>query len=353
VGADFGLGLCCGSGCGLSCSLGFSCCFRCWSFSCPLSCVVSACCEASSPPPSILVVLSLSFPLASWPGATPVMTVAIMFVMPSPHSVSSTWRVSHFCSLSCIDVIIPRHCAFSRAACASSRFVRCPTVWCSCVSSCACCGIDLSVRLFQALGTMAVARASLLLLRILFLFLSIGSTTGAPEVSAAQGVAAVAISLATPIGTSIRPSPASPVFRSLLPLTLALVITPVRQTSPSRVGLVVACRLADMLRNRVFCENFTRLHSIVWVRVRALLLQCHRCWDAHSGVNSMSRIYCRCPFRCCYRCCRLIVLFLFAKTFVTGLKPFPLRFRFQLTHLSTLWLQFCLVFGLQPKTLHM
>jgi hypothetical protein len=69
--------------------------------------------------------------------------------------------------------------------------------------------------------------------------------------------------------------------------------------------------LADALRNRDFCQDFTRLHSIAWVRVRALLLRSRQCWDARSGVNSTSRIDCRCPFCSCYRCCRLITMELY------------------------------------------
>jgi len=312
VGADFGLGLCCGFGCTLRSSLGFGCCCSCWRFSGPPSCGVSTCCEASSPPPSILSVSSLSLSLASCPGATPFMTFTIIFVMPAPHTLSSSWRASHFCCLSCIHVLIPPHCASLWAACAYTRFVRCPTVRCTCVSSCASCRIVLSMRLRQSLG---VTGASLLLHRFPFLSHSIGSNMVAPAVSVGVGVAAVVISIAMSTGASLLLSPASPWSRSLLSLTLASVITPRKQTSLSRVVLVVACWLADALRNHVFCEDSMRLHSIVWVRVRAILLQSDRCWEARSGVNSMSRIDCRCPLCSCYRCCRLIALFLFRQDF--------------------------------------
>jgi len=75
VGADFGLGAGCGLRCSLSCSLGFDCCCGCWCCSGPSSRVVSACCDAYSPPPSILAVFSLSFSVSlpglvlhlSWP----------------------------------------------------------------------------------------------------------------------------------------------------------------------------------------------------------------------------------------------------------------------------------------------
>jgi uncharacterized membrane protein YcaP (DUF421 family) len=81
------------------------------------------------------------------------------------------------------------------------------------------------MRLLQSLG---VAGASLLLLRFLLSFLSIGSNMVAPAVSAGVGVAAVVIYIATTIGVSLLLSPASPVSRSLLSLTPALVIAPVR-----------------------------------------------------------------------------------------------------------------------------
>ena len=211
----------------MSCSLGFGCCCRRWRSSGPSSCVVSACFEASSPPLSILAAFSLSFSLTPWPGATPFMTSGIMFVIPAPHSMSSSWRASHFCSRSCIHVVIPSHCASLWATWASSRFVRCPTIQCSCVSSCACCRIVLSMRLLQSLG----AGASLYLLRFPFSFLSIGSNVIPPAVTTEVGVAAVAISIATSIGASLLPSSASPVSRLLLSLTLTLVITSVRQAS--------------------------------------------------------------------------------------------------------------------------
>jgi len=238
VGADFGFCSCCCFGCPLSGSLGFGCCCSCWRFSGPPSCVVSTCCEASSPPPSISAVSSLSFSLASRAGATPFMTFTIVFVMPAPLSLLSSWQESHFCSLSCIHVLITSHCASSRPACACTKFVRCPTVRCSCVSSCACCRIVLSMRLLQSLG---VAGASLLLLRFPFSSLSNGSNMVAPAVSTVVGVAAVVISIATSIGASLLLSPASPMSRSLLSLPLASLIISVRQASFSRVVLIVAC----------------------------------------------------------------------------------------------------------------
>jgi hypothetical protein len=82
--------------------------------------------------------LPLSFSLACWPGGTPFMTFATMVVMPAAHSLSSSWRVSHFYSLTCIQAIIARHCASSQAACTYFKFARCPMVRCSCVSSSAC-----------------------------------------------------------------------------------------------------------------------------------------------------------------------------------------------------------------------
>jgi len=159
VGADFGLGADHGLGCSLSCRLGFGFWCSCWSFSGLPSRVVSACCDASSSPPSVLAVILLSFCRTSWPGATPFMTFAIMFVMPAPHSLSSSWQASHFCSLSCIHAIIPCHCVSSQAARDCHRLASCWTFWCSCISFCDCCRIVLSIRLLQSLGATAVARA--------------------------------------------------------------------------------------------------------------------------------------------------------------------------------------------------
>jgi len=65
VGADFGLGSCCGFGCTLSGILGFGCCSSCWRISGPPSSIGSTCCRASSPPQFILAVSSHSFSLAS------------------------------------------------------------------------------------------------------------------------------------------------------------------------------------------------------------------------------------------------------------------------------------------------
>jgi len=212
----------------MSGSLVSGCSCSCWNCSGPPSWVVSACCEASSPPPSIPAVLSLSLSLTSWPGATPFMTFAIILLMPAPHTLSSSWRASHFCSHSCINVLIPNHCASSGAACVCTKFIRCPTVQCSCVRSCACCRIVLSMRLLQSLG---IAGAWLLLLCFPFSFLPIGSNTVTPAVSAGMDVAAVAISTAISMGASLLPSPPSPASRSLLSLPLNSAITSVKQAS--------------------------------------------------------------------------------------------------------------------------
>jgi len=146
-----------------------------------------------------------------------------MLVMPAPHCLLFLWRASHFCCLSSIHVINPSHYASSRDAQASNRFARCPTVRCSCISSCAYCRIVLSLRLLQSLGAQAVAEASLLLLRFPFSFHFIGSNMVDSAVSAATGVIAVAMSTATSAGTSLRPSPTSYVLGSLLSLTLTSV----------------------------------------------------------------------------------------------------------------------------------
>jgi len=124
VGADSGSGAGCSLGCGLSCSFGLSCGCGCWRCTGPSSRVVSACCEVFNPPLSILAVFSSSFSRTFWPGATHFMTFAIRFMMPAPLSLTSLRRLSHFCSVSCIQVIIPSHCASSRTARASNRFAR-------------------------------------------------------------------------------------------------------------------------------------------------------------------------------------------------------------------------------------
>jgi len=216
------------------------------------------------------------------------MTFAIMFVMPAPHRLSSSWLVSYFCSLSCIHVNIPRHCGSSQAACASSRFVRCRMVWCGCVSSFGCCRIVLSKGHLQSLGAMAVARALRLLLRFSLSFLTIGSTMVAPVVFPVMGVAVVAISIAIATGTLLLRSPGSPVYRLLLPLSLASAITPVLQTSLSRVVLIVTCWLAEALCNHLLWGDFTRLHSIESAGVCALFRWSCRCCDARYGVKSTS-----------------------------------------------------------------
>ena len=181
---------------------------------------------------------------------------------------------------------------------------------------CACCRIVLSMRLLQSL---AAAGASLLHLCFPFLFLSICSNMVAPAVSAAMDVAAVTISIATSIGAALLPFSASPVLRSLFPLTLNSVITSVRQAAQSSSLLA---RWPTRRVSLVICQAFTRTHSVVWIPVRALLLLSRCCWDARSGVNSTSRIDCRRPFFNCYRCCRLIALFLFRQDFCRRFSSF-------------------------------
>jgi len=220
VGTDYGCRLCSGFGCNLTGSLGFGCCCSCCPCSTAPSCVVSASCDTTSPLFSMAAVITLSFSVASCPSATPFINFAIIFVMPAPHSLFSSWWASHFCSLSCIHVIIPIHCASLRVACPCNKFVRCPTVQCSCISSCTCSRIVTSIRLLQSFGVKAVTEALLLLLRILFLFLSSGSNIVTPAISALVGVAAVVISIAKFISMSLFISASSTVSRSLLSLTL-------------------------------------------------------------------------------------------------------------------------------------
>ena len=149
VGADVGSGLNCGFSGTLSGRLSFGCCCSCWRFSGSPCSVVSACGDASSPSQSIPAALSLSSSPASWPGATPFMIFAIIFVMPTPHCLSSSWGASYFGSLSGIHIVNPNYCASSQAACACTQLVRCPTVWCNCISSCTCCRIVLCMRLLN------------------------------------------------------------------------------------------------------------------------------------------------------------------------------------------------------------
>jgi len=86
-------------------------------------------------------------------------------------------------------------------------------------------------------------------------FLSIGSHKVVPTVSVWQGVAAAVISIAMFIGASLLLSLASPVSRSHLTLSQAVFVTPVRETSLCRVVLIVACWLADVSCNGVFCQD--------------------------------------------------------------------------------------------------
>lgn len=149
AGAEFGWGECCGFGCSLSSSLGFGCCCSCWRICGPPSCIVSACCESTTPQPSIFVVRVLSFCLHSRPCTTDIVAFPIMFVMPGLHSLASSWRVSYFCSLTCINVISPSHRASSQVAWTSSKFAWSAVVLYSCISTIACYRIILCMRLLQ------------------------------------------------------------------------------------------------------------------------------------------------------------------------------------------------------------
>ena len=164
------------------------------------------------------------------------------------------------------------------------------------------------MRLLQSLGAKVVTRASLFLLCFPCSFLSIGSNMVAPM---AVGVAAVVISIAMSIGTSLFLSPASPMSMSLLSLTLASLIVSVRQLSFLEKSSSSLAHWSTRWVSRVFAKTLCDNHSIAWILVGALLLQSRQCWDTRFGVNSTSRIDRRCPFFNCYRCCRLIALFLF------------------------------------------
>jgi hypothetical protein len=312
VDADFGFGTDYGFGCSLSCSFGLGygcCCCGCWHSSGPSSRVVSACWAVSSPPPSVLAVASRSLSLSSRPCPMPLMVFAIKFVIPAHHTLSSSQRESDICSLSCIHVMIASRCASSQVARASTRFARCPTVQCSCVSSCACCDIVLPIPHLQSLGATGT---SLHHLRFAWSLFSIRSKMVAYAVSTAMDVTAVAISIASSIGASLFLFSASPASRSLLPLTLNSGITSMRQDSHSLSSLA---HWPTRRVSRDFYQAFTRTHSVVWIPVRTLLLRSRWCWDAHSGVNLPSRNDCRCSFFNCSCCCRLIALCLFRQDF--------------------------------------
>jgi len=112
-------------------------------------------------------------------------------------------------------------------------------------------------------------------------------------------IAAVVISIATSIGVSLLLSPAFPVSRSLLSLTLALLIVSVRQASFLEWSLSsLACLLTHRV-SPVFAKTSRENHSIAWILLHALLLLSRQCWDARSGVNSTSRIDRRRPFFHC------------------------------------------------------
>jgi hypothetical protein len=222
------IGMCkgCGFGCSLSCilGLGFGCCFGSRRSTNPSSHVVSTCWEAPSPPQSVLAVSSLSLSLSCGPCATPFMVWTIMVVSPAPHTLPSSPRLCHFCSLSCIHVIIGSACASMRSARVSTRFARCRGVQCSCLSYSGCCRIILPMRLFQSLGSFG---ASLLHLCFPFSFLTIVS-----HVSFARSLrATVTISITISIGASLLTFPAAPACNSLVLLTLNLFITSARQAS--------------------------------------------------------------------------------------------------------------------------
>jgi hypothetical protein len=133
-------------------------------------------------------------------------------------------------------------------------------VWCSCASSQACCCAVRSMRLFQFPGPTADARASLLLHRIPFSFLSIGSRVTVLAVGVTTVLISIAISITIAVGGLGVPSRTSPVPMS--PFALTLVVTSVTQ-SLSRVALAVAFSLVVVLRAasaKPFHES-TQLHG--------------------------------------------------------------------------------------------
>jgi hypothetical protein len=149
----------------------------------------------------------------------------------------------------------------------------------------------------------------------------------------AVGVAAVVISVATSIGASLLLSPASPMSRSLLSLTLASLVGYMRQASFLGSSTSSLARWSTLWVSGVFATTSLDKHSIPWILMRTLLLLwSHRWWDVPSRVDSTSRIDCRRLFFNCYCCCRLIALFLFREDFSFGCPSF---FGISLATLST------------------
>jgi len=244
VGVGVGVGVCAGFVLCLGCGFDLSCLPGCgnWNssgFLGPAGCGKSACIETSRPTPSLSAFLS-----SLWPHSVVDTTLVIMSMMPLPHSTSSWWYASRFSSCSSNHVSIPRHCASCSAVCVSSMFAILAMVRCSCASSRACCCAVRSMQLLQSPRPTADGRASLLLLRSPFLFLSVGSSVAVLAVSAAVGVTAVPISIA--VGASRVPSPAPSVSMSSHAHS---------RQSLSRVTLVVACSLV-VASHPVFAKPF-------------------------------------------------------------------------------------------------
>jgi hypothetical protein len=208
--------------------MGISCSCSCWRLSSPSSCIVTGCHEAVNPASSALTVISISFSLHFCPCATPFIVFANRFVMPTHLSLASSWRASHFYTLSCIHDIIPSHCASSRAALACNSFATCPTVRCSCVSSCF---YSLLIHYLQLLQDLGVGSPSYCSQCIPSSILAIGSHNAVRTVTAAKVVAQVVSSFNTSVGASHLLSPTFLPSRSLLSLTLNLFITAIAQAS--------------------------------------------------------------------------------------------------------------------------
>jgi len=168
VGIGIGFGSCCGWDCYLSCSvgLGFGCCCS-WRFLGSLFCLVPACCEASSPVPCSLAVLSHSLFPACWANAAlPALALASIFavisVMPVPHSMLCFWQLSQSVSICSSHSFMPSHCISSCATCSYNILAILVTVWCSCVTLHTCCVIVLCIWLPLSPRALADSDVSLL-----------------------------------------------------------------------------------------------------------------------------------------------------------------------------------------------
>ena len=156
VGVGLRVGSCCCSDCRVirTLDLGLALCHS-WHSSGLPSCTPRACSEAPRPSPSCLAFLSLFSFLSSWVGAawptyTVASTFAVMSTMPTPHWMLSLWKSSQLVSQSSSQSIMPHHCTSRPTVCDSSILAILCIVWCSWVTSRACCRTVRSIRLHQS-----------------------------------------------------------------------------------------------------------------------------------------------------------------------------------------------------------